>query len=305
VEAMEQIVRGWRPDMILREPWEFLSGGVAVRLGIPDAQVATSLAWIMWEKIEQVAPQLEAFQTGLADELRCSPFLTRLPTLLDTSPFPATWRYHEPAAVPGGRLPPWWADSSGPLLYVSLGTVVGRGSSAAEVYRAVIDVVARFDARVLVTVGRDFDASQLQGVPGNVHVEAWVDQADVLGEARLIICHGGSGTVYGALAVGVPLVIIPMFADQFGNAAAIAAAGAGRQIMTSQVTLPGSQRNRAWREVMPEIRRAIETGLGDAIEAVLGDDSYRQTAQAVAAEMAAAPTIGDLLDRLPRRRATR
>jgi hypothetical protein len=296
VEAMERVVRPWQPDVILREPWEYFSGAVAMRLGIPHAQVAVALAQFIWDKIERDAPQLEAFLTGLADEIRCSPFLTRLPARLDASPFPATWRYREPAAVPGGRLPPWWADSGAPLIYVTLGTVVSSEPSSAEVFQVMIDAVAGLDARVLVTVGRDFDVSQLHGVPGNVHVEAWVDQADVLGEARLMVCQGGPGSVYGALAAGMPLVAIPMFADHFGNAAAIAKAGAGLQILTGDAT---PRRGRPWADILPSARQVIEARLSDAIEAVLGDDSYRQAAQAVAVEMAAAPAIQELLDRLP------
>ncbi len=119
-------------------------------------------------------------------------------------------------------------------MYVSFGTVLGRMSLAGEVYRAVIDAVAGLDVRVLVTTGRGFDTSRLRDVPGNVHVEAWVDQANVLGEAGLVVCHGGSGTTYGALAAGVPLVVVPVFADQFANAPKVAQAGAGIQVHTGQ-----------------------------------------------------------------------
>jgi len=51
-----------------------------------------------------------------------------------------------------------------------------------------------------------------------VHVEAWVPQADALAAATVVVCHGGSGTTFGTLAAGLPLVIVPMFADQPANA---------------------------------------------------------------------------------------
>ncbi|MGH3247789.1 MAG: glycosyltransferase [Trebonia sp.] len=275
--------------MILREPWEYVSGAAAMRLGVPNAQVAFGLARPLWEEIGVHAPELNGLREGLVDELRWSPFLTRLPASLDASPFPATRRYRDPAAVPGDALPSWWADSGAPLLYVSFGTVLGRMPSFGEVCRAVIDAVAGFDARVLVTVGHDFDVSLLPDVPANVHVEAWVDQANVLGEAGLMVCHGGSGTVYGALAEGVPLVILPMFADQFDNARAVVTVGAGVVLVA-----PGAGGGRLKRHVtqvdVPRIRRAIET--------VLGGRSYGQAAQALAAEMATAPTIETLLEQL-------
>jgi UDP:flavonoid glycosyltransferase YjiC (YdhE family) len=138
---------------------------------------------------------------------------------------------------------------------------------------------------------RGFDASRLRDVPGNVHVEAWVDQADVLGEAGLVVCHGGSGTTYGALAAGVPLVVVPVFADQFANAPKVTQAGAGIQVRTVQDAQ--GRRRPVSQEDAPRIRQAIET--------VLADDSYREAAQAVAAEMAAAPAIEMLLGQLPQR----
>jgi hypothetical protein len=303
VEVMQRVVRDWRPDVIFREPWYYESAEVALRLGIPDAQVAIGLAGYLWDRIERDSPWLDAVRTGLADEFRCSPFLTRLPACLDASPFPDTWRYREPAAGPGGALPPWWPNSGAPLVYVSLGTVVGGKPASVELYRAVINSVAGLDARVLVTVGRDFDLSRLEGVPANVRVEPWVDQDNVLAEARLMVCHGGSGSVYGSLAAGVPVVIIPLFADHFANAAAVATAGAGLRIPRGQDA--AERPNRIWLEDIPRLRQAIQAGLGEAIEAVLSDGSYRQAAQAVAAEMAAAPTIGELLDRLPHRQASR
>src|SRR4029077_20679377 len=258
-------------------------------LGSPLAQVAIGLAEVEWGSIELAAPALEALRDGLTGELRRSPYLTRFPAALDASPFPGTRRYREPAAAPPGALPAWWAATSAPLVYVSFGTVLGRMSIAAEVYRAVIDAVTGLDARVLVTTGHGFDPSRLRDVPGNVHVEAWVDQADVLGEARLVVCHGGSGTAYGALAAGVPLVVVPVFADQFANAAEVVQAGAGIEGRTSQDSR--ERRRPVGRDDAPHIRQAIDT--------VLADGSYRNAAQAVAADMAAPPGVGALLEELP------
>lgn len=141
---------------------------------------------------------------------------------------------------------------------------------------------------VLMTTGHSFEPSRLRDVPGNVHVEAWVDQADVLGEAALVVCHGGSGTAYGALAAGVPLVVVPVFADQFANAPKAARAGAGIQVRVSRDS----------REGRPPVSQEDAPRICQAIETVLADGSYREAAQAVAAEMAAAPAIGTLMEQL-------
>jgi MGT family glycosyltransferase len=174
------------------------------------------------------------------------------------------------------------------LVYVSFGTVLGHMSFAGEVYRAVLDAVAGLDVRVLLTTGPAFEPSRLPDVPANVHVEAWVDQADVLGEATLVVCHGGSGTVFGTLAAGVPLVVVPVFSDQFANASSVARTGAGVQVSVGQHSV--DHRRPVGRQDAPRIREAVET--------VLGDGSYRDAAGAVAAGMATAPTVETLLEHL-------
>jgi UDP:flavonoid glycosyltransferase YjiC (YdhE family) len=286
---MEQVIRDWRPDLILREPWEYASAEAAGWLGVPAAQIATTLASYIWDHNNIISPNLEALRPGLADEVRQSPFVTRLPASLDISPFPVTLRYHDPVGAPGGALPAWRGGSGDPLVYVTFGTWTGAEWFPEQAYPTLIDAVTGLYARVLMTVGRDFDMSRLPDLPGNLRVQAWIDKADVLGEAALVVCHGGAGTVYGALAAGVPLVIVPIIGDQFANAAAVTGAGAGIEVVTDQD--PGKRRRLVSGKDAAQIRRAIET--------VLGDRSYRQAAAEVAAEMAAAPTIETLLEQLP------
>jgi len=148
---------------------------------------------------------------------------------------------------------------------------------------------------VLVTTGRGFDPARLRDVPGNVHVEAWVDQADVLPEAALVVCHGGSGTTFGALAAGLPVVVIPAFADQFANGQKVASAGAGLVVRAGGFPSADSGGSRApfGRDDARLIRAAIET--------VLGGGSYRDRARSIAAQMSAAPEISALLPALARR----
>jgi UDP:flavonoid glycosyltransferase YjiC (YdhE family) len=88
--------------------------------------------------------------------------------------------------------------------------------------------VENLDADVLITVGRDADPGMLGTPPPQVRVERWVDQATILRRAAAVVCHGGGGSVLGALAAGVPLVVVPLFAeDQHINARRVAAVGAG------------------------------------------------------------------------------
>ena len=143
-------------------------------------------------------------------------------------------------------------------------------SIAGTVFRAALRAVEALDARVLLTVGRKFDAAELGPVADHVHVEPWVEQSDVLAVADVVVCHGGSGTVYGAAgAVGVPLVVVPVFADQFENAHRVAASGAGLVVEQQPVDTSGA-RTPIDGEAAPRITRAIEQ--------VLADPSFRTRA---------------------------
>lgn len=285
--AMHPVIAEWKPDVVLRDPCEYASAVVAPGLGVATAQVAIGLAEVEWGSIDVAAPALDDYRPGLTAEVRASPYLTRFPASLDASPFDDTRRFRE-IARPAQPLPDWWNGSRKPLVYVSFGTVLGHMAIAAETYRVALAAAARIDARVLLTVGHRFDPSLLGEPPRNVHVEPWIDQADVLAEADVVVCHGGSGTTFGALAAGVPLVIVPLFADQFTNGTLVARAGAGMVVDRGRDT--GGRPRRLGED--------DAAALAETIDAVRSDGSFRRHAERIAAEMARAPTVDDLLDEL-------
>jgi hypothetical protein len=284
--GMEYVWGDWVPDLVLREPAEYASAVLAARTRTPIAQVAISLAEAEDGSIAAAAPALEEQRQGLVSELRAQPYLTPFPASFDPSPFANTVRFHAPLESPVA-LPDWWRGSDAPLIYMTFGTVLGFMSIAAETYRMALKAVERMSARVLLTVGRRFDVSTLGSVPANVHVEPWIDQARVLQRADVVVCHGGSGTTLAALAAGVPLVIVPLFADQFENGRRIAAIRAGL-VAETQISAGGARSTNV--EAAPRITSSIED--------VLGDVTYRDRARSIAAEMAATPTAEEILTRL-------
>ena len=286
--GVERTCAEWLPDLVLREPCEYASAIVARRQGIPTAQVAISLAEAEAASIAAAAPALEDHRAGLVEELRASPYLTRFPASLDPSTFPTTVRFKEaePGTALGRPLPNWWPGSALPLVYMTFGTVLGHMSMAADVYRTALNASKGLDVRVLLTVGRRFDRSSLGAIPPNVRVEAWVDQANVLDQADLVVCHGGSGTAFGALAAGVPVVVVPLFADQFENGRRIANRGAGLVIEA-----------KAWTATPPRpgIGEEDAPRIAAGITSVLATSSYQRSARRIAAEMAATQPVDEVL----------
>jgi UDP:flavonoid glycosyltransferase YjiC (YdhE family) len=292
--AQEAACREWQPDLVLREPCEYASAIAAARHGVPHAQVAISLAGIEASSIGLVAPALAPYGADVVPELRESPYLTRFPESIDPSPFTRTLRYRDPDSGRGQPLPEWWRAAAGPLVYVTFGSVTGELPIAEAAYRAALEAVADLPVRVLLTVGRELEVAGLGPLPANVHAEAWVPQQDVLTEAAVVVCHGGSGTTLGALAAGVPVVVAPMFADQPANALRVVELGAGVLVEPRGVAAA----------TMGRFGPGDAARLRLAIESVLADPSYRQAARAVAAELRAQPSVDELLNDLRRLTAT-
>jgi len=198
---------------------------------------------------------------------------------------PQAHRFRDPAAeAPTRPLTDWWPGDDRPLVYVTFGSVTASVPTAAPIYDVALKSVAGLPARVLLTTGEAIDETRL-AVPGaHVHIARWVAQADVLPHARVVVCHGGSGTTLGALAAGVPLVVTPLFADQPENGRRVAAVGAGVVV---------EPRDRG------AVRSAVDSAdLHDAIAAVVADDTYTQAAAGIASDIRELPPADEALSLL-------
>jgi UDP:flavonoid glycosyltransferase YjiC (YdhE family) len=156
-------------------------------------------------------------------------------------------------------------------------------------YRLAIDVLASLPVRLLVTLGDAPDPAALGDLPANVHVERWIPQEAVLPHASVAVSHGGYGSTLGALAHGVPMVLLPLFSiDQWANADAVQRAGAG-------LALVDDRDSRLVLE-LPDVLTLA--GLAPAVSEVLTHDAYRRRARVIAAEMAALAPVEDAVEAL-------
>jgi UDP:flavonoid glycosyltransferase YjiC (YdhE family) len=285
--AVRGLRDGWRPELVVRESCEYASAVAACEAGIAQAQVAISQAQLERDVLDMVSPIINRFAPRVAAAIARAPYLTAFPGSLDRSPWPDTRRFRHPGSR-GVALPDWWPGDRRPLVYVSFGSVIGHLPEAVGVFRSALDAVSGLPVRVLLTVGRPTDIASLGEVPNNTRVEPWVAQHDVLAQAEIVVCHGGSGTTFGALAAGVPLVICPLFADQTANGRVIKNARAG-VVVAGRSLAPGDLRGLGPDDVAP---------LRAAIEDVLHQPAYREAAQGIAAEMAAMPTLDQVVEPL-------
>ena len=74
--------------------------------------------------------------------------------------------------------------------------------------------------------------SQLDNIPDNMLIMPWIPQNDLLAhtKVKLFITHGGNNGQFEALYHGVPMLVLPLFADQPVNALRIKYKGYGEHL---------------------------------------------------------------------------
>ena len=75
-----------------------------------------------------------------------------------------------------------------------------------------------------------FDPAQLGEVPGNVRVEQYVDQMEVLSRASLFVTHCGMNSASEGMWMGVPELLFPLTGEQRAVARRVAEVGAGTML---------------------------------------------------------------------------
>jgi UDP:flavonoid glycosyltransferase YjiC (YdhE family) len=284
----QAVLREWAPDLVVRDVCEFAGWAAAERAGIPHATVQV-VAWGPGRFDDLISPPLNALRaaTGLPPDPALATLFRYLllypfpPSLRDPdAPLPPTLRavrLTAPEPAPGPA-PAWLAAlPARPTVYATLGTMVNRFT---PVLQAIVDGLRDAPVNLILTVGRDGDPAAFGPQPAHVHIARYIPQSAILPHCDLVLTHGGSGTVRDALAHGLPLVILPIAADQFENARRCSAAGVARVVGPDERT--------------PAAIRA-------AVEAVLAGPAYRRAAGRLRAELEALPgppEVVTLLERL-------
>jgi UDP:flavonoid glycosyltransferase YjiC (YdhE family) len=114
------------------------------------------------------------------------------------------------------------ADMETPLVYLTMGS-----TGTLALFKVIITALKDKPYRLAVTTGGQFDMADLGQLPSNVCTIPFFPGNRILEKASVIVNHGGSGSVYQAMAAQVPQVIIPTHGDQQWNADIVQAEGAG------------------------------------------------------------------------------
>lgn len=289
------IAQSWRPDLIVREQTEYAGLLVAERLSLPHAAVQISA---------YRGPITDSQTRAALDRLRTMVGLTDDPARVAEHRYllllPCPPRYVDPAAI----LPPTvrfvqhvdfdhdhraestaldWPPSTAnwPTIYATLGTAYNRTPG---LLAAIIAGLRDEPINLIVTVNHNQDPADFGSQPPHVRIVRYLPQSAVFPSCDLVVTHGGSGTVRSAIRHGLPVVVLPIAADQPENARRCVALGIGRAVEPDERT--------------PAMIRA-------AVRRVLHDPSYRQRATALQRELLALPRPGAVVPWLVTLAATR
>jgi MGT family glycosyltransferase len=172
---------------------------------------------------------------------------------------------------------PWEPpQGDGPLVYLSLGSL---GSGDVDLMRTLIGALKDEPYRIIVSKGPQHDQLELAG---NMTGAEFLPQVSILPHADLVITHGGNNTVTESLRFGKPMILLPLFWDQYDNAQRIHETGHGIRLDTYA---------HAPEELTGAIRR------------LLADQALKTRLEKLATRLAATPgtvTAADLIERAAR-----
>lgn len=292
VRDILKIAAEWRPDLIVRGMFEIGGCLAGERLGLHHVAIGAGLCVRSEYFDELVGDQLAYLRSlyGLppypsTEMLYRYAYLAFVPPSFDLSELPLPQAYYsfQPAfrAAPAEKLPEWFEKlPRQPIVHVTLGTVFNK---IPEIYRSVIEGLRDEPINLIVSVGRSLNPAQFGPQPSNVWIEQFLPHALLLPRCDLLVTHAGAGTLTQAFNYGLPLVLVPLTADQPFQAARCEKLGNGRVLVR-----PGARfTNRygltaVWPELSPRTIR-------ETAREMLADSFYRGNAVKLQSEIAALP----------------
>jgi UDP:flavonoid glycosyltransferase YjiC (YdhE family) len=229
-EVVGRIAREWKPDVIVRDEVDFGTAIAAETLRIPCATVMVLLAGGLIRP-DVVAEPLDTLRAeyGLAPDPELAT-LQRDLLIMPAPPILRGPRYPLPGETfwcrPDGVAPEASGGGARPTVYFTLGTF----DAHRELFDRILTGARDLPVNLVVTVSRRLDPASFGPQPGHIRIESFIPQEQILPSCDLVIAHGGSGTLIGSLAHGLPSLLMPLGADQPHNCRRCVELGTAREL---------------------------------------------------------------------------
>ncbi|XP_072931512.1 UDP-glycosyltransferase UGT5-like [Epargyreus clarus] len=109
------------------------------------------------------------------------------------------------------------------VIYMNLGSNVKDSTLPGDKLKELLSTFSKLPLRILWK----WDGGNIDNLPRNVMTMRWLPQYDILrhDNVKVFISHTGILSTIEALDSGIPVIAIPLFGDQYGNAAVLVDAG--------------------------------------------------------------------------------
>lgn len=251
-----EVVEEWGVDLVVRDYWEFGGWAAACATGLPCGVVGLAMYSGPEDMDAFIGGELRSLLEHVAADpgrgvgsLYAGPYIDLLPQSYQVQAPPGAVHLSPLAgSAPAGQSPEWLADlPDAPTVLVTFGTVFNR---VPGVFETVIEELADLPVNVVVTTGRNRAPDGLGPLPANVHAESFIPYSVLLPQCDVVVCHAGFGTTMAALAHDLPVVCVPLSADQPVHARRCEQLGVGIHIRQEELT--------------PEtVARAVDSALSD------------------------------------------
>ena len=243
--TLDQVAPAFRddpPDLILFDRMAFAGRVLAAELGVPTIQLWPMLVsnehWSMGVALDAFDPEdpvlaeyvkrldallarhgvaIEPDQFLANDQRRQIAFYPKA-FQYEGHKFDDSYEFVGPCVRHRPTTRAWEPPDSSPVLLITLGTIFNRNP---DFYRSCLTALADTPWHVVLVVGERTDPAELGPPPRNVEVHRFAPQLDILGHARLLLCHAGMGGTMEALRFGVPVLAAPQTLEQEANAVRI------------------------------------------------------------------------------------
>ena len=286
-----------KPDCIVYDSMAYWGKAVAMKLNIPYVCSTTTFAFNRYSAKTMKQKPAEIFnflfsmpETGrqikrlkdkgypIKNVLELISNDENTPTVVYTSSLfqPYSETFNDSFAFVGPSIRPKTSDfikKKEKLIYISMGTV---NNNMIKLYRKMIEAFSDTDYQVLISIGNSIDRKALEPVPENIEIYNSVDQIAVLEKADLFISHAGMNSVSESLYFGVPLILLPITAEQKAVAIRVTQLNAGiilEDISIENITQKANELliNSSYKENALKISRSFHncTGAKGAADKIL------------------------------------
>ncbi len=149
---------------------------------------------------------------------------------INARPLPDNWIRLDSSVRETDQSYPLPDKGDGALIYFSLGSL---GSADVELMRRVIEALSRTPHRYIVSKGPLHNEIEL--APNMVGAE-FLPQTSIIPSVDLVITHGGNNTTTECFHFGKPMIVLPLFWDQYDNAQRVHELGYGVRLDTYRFT---------------------------------------------------------------------